>query len=78
MDTRKLADEIAKAIEAQGMAIHLNHDGGPWVPYFDTDPICVIGDSSWPVGVVVTMWEENQRGERRYIGTRIYQPPKEV
>lgn len=47
-----------------------------WVPYFDTEPICVLGDDPWPVGVVVTCWEENAAGERRLVGQRIYQAPK--
>lgn len=74
MDTRRIAEEIAEAIAATGTATYLR-EPDIWVPYFGCDPVLVVRDDPWPVGVVVSMFEENQRGERRFVGTRIYQPP---
>lgn len=79
MDVRKLADEIARAIAEQGVAVNLGSADAAswvWVPDIDCMPVRVVSDDPWPPCVVVTMWEVNQRGERRYVGTRIYPNPE--
>lgn len=48
-----------------------------WMPRVDTDAVEVLG-KKWPPVVIVTMWEENDIGERRYVGTRSYAPHPEA
>lgn len=73
MDVRKIAAEIAEALAEQG----ITRDAGVWLPTFDTKAVQVVSADPWPICVLVTMWEENERGERRYVGSRTYSPPKE-
>ena len=43
-----------------------------WIPRFDYDPVEVMSAEPWPAFVMVTCWEENGIGERRYVATRAY------
>ncbi len=49
---------------------------GPWLPEFETTTE-TLTDQEWPV-VVVTKWEINLRGERRYVDTQVYRPRVEI
>lgn len=42
-----------------------------WRPVFDYEPVLVHG-APWPVVVMVTRWDENDLGERRYVEMRQY------
>jgi hypothetical protein len=41
-----------------------------WTPEFEVDHEQVIGED-WPL-VIVSKWEVNRIGERRFVGTRVY------
>lgn len=49
---------------------------GLWTPVFDTLLVETVG-ADWP-DIIVTKWEENARGDRRYVETRTYRavPPE--
>ena len=44
-----------------------------WVAEFESEMVQLVG-REWPTLVIVTMWERNDIGERRYVGTRTYVP----
>jgi hypothetical protein len=46
-----------------------------WLQEFEVDYEEVIGQD-WPL-VIVTKWESNLIGERRFVGTRIYRAVEE-
>lgn len=41
-----------------------------WVPEFDVDTVQVLG-RDWP-DIIVTKWEVNGIGERRFVESRVY------
>jgi len=49
------------------MTLHYPHI---WIPEFEVDHEQVLGQS-WPL-VLVSKWEVNRMGERRFVGTRSY------
>lgn len=50
-------------------------DHDVWVPYFTIEEVSEMGQE-WP-SVLVNKWEENYRGERRFVGSKVYEPPVE-
>jgi hypothetical protein len=46
-----------------------------WLQEFEVDYEEVLGQG-WPL-VIVTKWERNLLGERRFVGTRIYRHAEE-
>lgn len=55
--------------------VHPEESRSIWIPEFETEVIETIG-SEWPDGVIVTKWERNLLGERRYVGMIAYHPEK--
>jgi hypothetical protein len=62
-----------RATHGGGTAMNDDRARNIWLPEFDVETEAVIGQE-WP-RVIVTKWETNQIGERRYVETRIYQAP---
>ncbi len=45
-----------------------------WIPEWETETVTAMGQP-WPEGIIVTRWERNLIGEKRYVDTKWYGPP---
>ena len=48
-------------------------DRGVWWPEYDTEVVQTIGQE-WP-DLIVTKWESNYLGEKRFVETKVYSVP---
>jgi len=49
----------------------VQRDRDVWWPEFDTEVVSIMGQQ-WP-DLIVTKWERNYLGEKRYVETRTYE-----